>query len=136
MTMKFKLGSLVGALLAVTLFVPSLVGQAPQTARQTAAPQLTEKELIALLENAKTPADHEKLAAYYDAEATDFEAKAAKHKRMAEVYRRMPPPGNPRFTDTRAGSAGHCDNIAAESAKAGKEARAMADHHKMLAKEQ
>lgn len=136
MTMRFKLGSIAGAFLAVTLMVTSLVAQAPQPSRQTTAPQLTEKELLALLDTAKTPADHEKLAAYYDAEAMDFEAKAAKHKRLAAAYRRMPAPGNPRITDTRASTAGHCDNIAVESEKAGKEARSMAEHHKMLAKGQ
>ena len=36
---------------------------------------------------AKTPADHEKLAAEYDKEAADARAKAAMHKKMAEDIR-------------------------------------------------
>lgn len=137
MSLRLGFRSLSGIVLGLTLAATSFAAQSTPTPQTAKAPQLTEKELLALLETAKTPADHEKLAAYYDGEAADFDAKASKHKRFAAAYRRMPAPGNPtrNIPDTRASAASHCDNIAAESEKAAKEARSMAEHHRMLAKE-
>ena len=37
---------------------------------------------------AKTPADHEKLAAHYEQEARAARAKADEHKKMADAYRK------------------------------------------------
>ncbi len=115
MITKFWFASLAGSLLIVMLSAPL----AAQTAK---APDLSDKELIALIQNARTPADHEKLAAYYDQTATDLAATATRHKELALIYRRMPP-------------AKHCNNIAISAAKGAEEARAIAEHHRMLAKE-
>lgn len=102
-----------------TLVVLAAESIAAQTVK---APDLSDKELIALIQNAKTPADHEKLAAYYDQTAADLAATATRHKELAVIYRRMPP-------------AKHCNNIATSATKGAEEARAIAEHHRMLAKE-
>lgn len=116
MTTKVWSGSLVGSLLIVMLMAEPL---AAQTAK---ARDLSDEELIALIQNAKTPADHEKLAAYYDQTAADLTATATRHKELAAIYRRMPPEK-------------HCKNIAISAAKGAEEARAIAQHHRMLAKQ-
>ncbi len=115
MTTKYWLGSLLGSLLIVMLIAEPL---AAQTAK---APDLTDEELMTLIQNAKTPADHEKLAAYYDQTATDLATTAARHKELAVIYRRMPPEK-------------HCKNIAISAAKGAEDARAIAEHHRTLAK--
>jgi len=116
MATKRWLRSLAGGLLIVMLMGEPL---AAQTAK---ASELTDAELVALIKNAETPADHERLAAYYDQTATDLAATAARHKELALIYRRMPP-------------AKHCSNIAINATKSAEDARAIADHHRMLAKE-
>lgn len=80
---------------------------------------------------AKTPADHEKLAAFYDSEAAGARAKAAMHKQMAE--------------DIRAGKYGsallaklhydqHCDGLVTSFTKAAEEYAALAEAEREMAK--
>ncbi len=127
MTAKVVSARLMGALLTMFLITGVSAAQTPKVA------PLRDKELSSLLENAKTPADHEKLAAFYESDAVDLEANAAKHKMLAATYRKMRGTGNSR-TSTPPSMALHCDSIAAAMTKAAKEARTMADHHKMMAK--
>jgi hypothetical protein len=61
-------------------------------------------------------------------------ARATKHKTLAASYRRSPASGNPR-AQTPVSLAAHCESIATEAAKADKEARIMAEHHRMVAME-
>ena len=128
MKTRLAFGSLIGGLLVLTMVAAPVAGQT------TRAPRLSDKELVALVQNAKTPADHEKLAAYYDATATEVEQKATKHRDLAAAYRRTPPVpfssklSNPSFPVT------HCENVATSTAKEAQETRAMAEHHRMLAK--
>ena len=127
MTTRGRWASLAAGVVALTLTA------APLTA-QTSKTRLSTKEVVALIESAKTPADHEKLAAYYDQTATELEEKAKEHKELAAAYKRMPVSGNPRITSP-ARPISHCENIAADAGKAAAEARSMAEHHRMLAKE-
>ena len=128
MTTGWKLASLASGIIVLALTAT------PLPAQTTKSPRITNKEVVALIQNAKTPADHEKLAAHYDQTAADLEEKASEHKELAAAYKRMPTPGNPRiFSPARPIS--HCENIAANAAKAAAEARTMAEHHRMLAKE-
>jgi hypothetical protein len=43
-------------------------------------------DLVQRIETARTPADHEKLASYYDREASAARASAAAHRKMATSY--------------------------------------------------
>lgn len=128
MTTRWRLASLASGLMVLALTA------APLPAQTTKAPRLTSKEVVALIQNAKTPADHEKLAAYYDQTAAELEEKAEEHKELAAAYKRMPTPGNPRIPSP-ARPISHCENIAANAGKAAAEARSMAEHHRMLARE-
>jgi hypothetical protein len=121
---------IVGGALGVSLLTSATV------AGQAGSPQerLSDKEVIALLDGAKTSADHAKLATYFEQEAKDFEAKATKHKALAASYRRRPAAGNPR-AQTPASLAGHCEEVATEATKAAKAAGSMAEHHRMMAKD-
>src|SRR5882762_8016264 len=46
-------------------------------------------DMTKMIETAKTPADHEKLAAMYEQEAKDAHAKAEMHRKMADAYRKQ-----------------------------------------------
>ena len=127
MTQTFGLKTLFSSALLLALSVAPIAAQTPKT------PRLTDDEVVAFLENAKTPADHERLATYYEQVATDLDKTAARHKQLAAIYRKMPEPGTPRIAK-QVSFAAHCDAIAAGSIKDAKEARTMAEHHRMLAK--
>src|SRR5262245_24752711 len=46
-----------------------------------------EKSIEQMLTEAKTPADHEAIAAYYDKEAQEAHSKHAEHQKMKEWYK-------------------------------------------------
>src|SRR6266700_2530891 len=54
------------------------------------AGKLSKSELITLIQTAKAPADHMKLAKYYQYEATRLEADVKEHGEMAAAYDKNP----------------------------------------------
>ncbi len=92
------------------------------------------KDLIA---NANTPADHERIAQYYDAEAARYEADAKEHKDEASYYAGHQHPiatgHSPNNYDHYMVS--HCPQIAAKLKEAAQEARDLAAGHREMAKE-
>ena len=77
--------------------------------------------------NAKTAADHEAIAAYYEKEAQATHVKHTEHQKMAEWYKKNP-------TVNKSGFSTHCDLIAANYNKTAKEYEALAKLHKDMAK--
>ena len=73
---KLALGAILAALL-ICFSVPTI--------RAFAKQHMVMSDMITM---AKTPADHEKLAAHYEQEAKAARAKAEEHKKMAEAYRK------------------------------------------------
>ena len=49
---------------------------------------VTDDNLDQAIANAKTPADHEAIAAYFEQETADTKKKADLHRRTAEMYRK------------------------------------------------
>lgn len=100
-----------------------LAGCASGTPTPTASPQLIQR-----IESARTPADHESLAQYYEEEATAARARAAEHRKMARTYQGMPIGGKgnnnmPAYHDALATQA---DSSAADFAKLAEVHRRMA----------
>ena len=94
---------------------------------------LSNKQLKALVTNAKTPADHLKLARHYTAMAERHEADANEHAALAAEYRKAPRASEskrPMSPDTAA----HCEYYAQHCRKAAQEMRAMAKIHEEMAK--
>jgi hypothetical protein len=107
----------------------------PTTAAQKASSSLTSKEVKELVANAKTPADHAKLAAYFNLEADKLQADAKQHTELAEVYRLNPPTtgggksgGNPQVRSSE-----HCLAIAKSLTDAATNLRALGREHASLA---
>jgi hypothetical protein len=99
-------------LIAVTTVPALLAGAQPQV--------VTDQNLKQMITNAKTPADHEAIAAYYDKEAQVNEAKAALHRGMANIY-------------AKPGMTAHCNNLAKDFRRAANEDKALAAEQRAMA---
>jgi hypothetical protein len=88
-------------------------------------PKLTSKQADALIENAKTPEDYEKLAAYFNQKAARLEAEAKEHKNMANVYHKGKSPVMQ--------NAELCDKAAADELEAAQQNRTIAESYKKMA---
>jgi hypothetical protein len=119
-----KVSRIVSILLAIMVAV--LLAQA--AVRQD---NLTRKELRALIASAKTPADHERIAAYYRAEAQHLAAKHREHEEdLAEYYK------NPsRYPSKYPTMGDHCRSLASYYKMAAERASTLADMHEKVAQE-
>ena len=114
--------------LAALIVVP-----APQAAAVEMKGMLKSKEVKALVANAKTPADHMKLARHFAAMAEKHEAEAKEHDALAVEYARNPRPLSTKIP-MAPNSAEHCKYFAEHCRKAAAEMRAMAAEHEEMAK--
>ena len=90
-----------------------------------------ETDIIEQVRTAKTSADHQAIAGYYDAQAAAAKGKAAEHRKMAATY-------------TAGGSIGkgagpiplpqHCQTLAKDYDEQASHFTSMADTHRELAK--
>lgn len=97
---------------------------------------VSKSELKTLIVNAKTPADHERIAQYFDGQAAKYEAEARKHEEEATYYASHVQPAigkNQGFYSREMQD--HCPKMAAKLKEAAQEARMMAVGHRELAKE-
>ncbi len=116
-------------LAAATVFAPALFS-APEA---VGGRQLSKTEVRRLIASAKTRADHERIAKYFDAEADKFAAESNKHEELAELYRKTGPnsakyPGGVQTFN-------HCDSLAKSLERASEQARQLANDHWEMAKE-
>ena len=81
-----------------------------------------------LVRSAKTPADHERIAAYYDREAVIARAQAEKHRRMSEDYKKAGGPAAKTHLHE------HCDALVKTYQSAAKDYESMAKAHREMAK--
>ena len=102
-----------------------------------AARALDPGDLPNAIENAKTPADHEALAAYFEGEAKTAREMAERHRRMGERYRNLRKPAG--LKGVRAPlertMPRHCEKLVASYEAAAKEYEAMAAAHREAASE-
>jgi hypothetical protein len=105
--------------LTATFFAPTLRAVAKE-----------HRDMMAMAMQAKTPADHEKLAARDDEEATEARAKSELHKKMAEDIRKT---GGAIFAKVHYDE--HCDGLANHYAKVAEEYGALAKAERDMAKE-
>lgn len=89
---------------------------------------VTDDNLDQAITSAKTPADHEAIAAYYEQEAVGAKKKADLHRREAESYRKL-------NIAKPVGMANMCDRIVAMWDKISADNLKLAkDHHEMAKK--
>lgn len=112
--MKRVTGLLPGGLLLFVLALPIL------TARAQPAP-VTNDNLNQMIASAKTPSDHEAIAAYYDHEAAENQKLLELHRASKNIYSK----GNNQF---------HCNSLIKAYEQAVKESKALAASHREMAK--
>src|SRR5437763_7892818 len=95
-------------------------------------PVMSKKEVKALIQTAKTPEDHLKLAHYYHYEANQLQAEARDHKEMADDYFKTPS----RYPTPKYPTTGqHCRELTAYYTQAAEKAEQMAAMHEEMAKD-
>ena len=108
----------------LVLFAPAVVPTIRAIAQQAA---VTSDNLNQAIANAKTPAEHEAIAAYYEQEAADTKKKADLHRHVAETYRKL-------GISKPVGMAEMCDDIAAMWDKIAADQEKLAKAHTEMAK--
>jgi len=114
--------------LAVTMLFAG--SSAMRLAAQEKPVKLSHQQLNDLIKNAKEPADHEKLGAYYRQEAARLKQEAQEHELAAKIYG-----ASGQTKPGVANGAPHCDMWAKLDTEAAKEAEALAAMHSSMAKE-
>ena len=76
------------------------------------------------IRQAKTPADHQAIAAFYEKEAQDARQEAKQHNQLKDAYATMPDMNM---------MVPHCDTLVKQYQEVGKELDAMAEMHKKMA---
>ncbi|NOT57721.1 MAG: hypothetical protein HOP18_24210 [Deltaproteobacteria bacterium] len=107
----------------VALFVIGAFAYAPLGSAQEG------KSIEQMITEAKTPADHEAIAAYYEKEAQVAHQKHAEHKKLADFYALTP------ALKVKSGTLfNHCSDAAKKYEEIAKDYEAMAKMHKEMAK--
>jgi hypothetical protein len=115
----------VNSMFAASIVAVGLVLSVSTPIATAQAAEVTEGQIAA----ARTAADHEVIAASYDAEAKAAEAKAAEHKSMANAYQ-----GATGMKSSRDALMSHCNRLATDYRAAAKEYRSLATEHRAMAK--
>ena len=117
-----KTGPILGAALVALLASFSLPTVSAFAKRQMGMPDM--------ITAAKTPAEHEKLAAHYEQEAKAARAKAEEHRKMADAYRKA---GGPLIEKLHFDQ--HCDALVKSYTATADEFEALAKAEREAAKE-
>jgi hypothetical protein len=122
----------VTSLLLVAVLSLTTLGAASHAGGQETHPKLTSKQVRSLIATAKTPEDHQKLAAYYRDMAAQAKANAAEHERILAAYNQNP--STHPAAKAAGGPAEHCRTLIRLYNDEAKEDLAMADQHDQMAK--
>jgi hypothetical protein len=116
-----KTGKIIGIMMAAILAVGTLGYFSVSVAEEG-------KNLEHLIVDAKTAADHEAIAVYYDQEAKAAHQKHEEHLKLKGSYEKIP------HLASKTGLPQHCNAIAANYQKTAKEYEALAKLHREMAK--
>lgn len=116
-----KTGKILGILMAASVVVGALGYVSASVAAEG-------KNVEQMIVEAKTPADHDAIAAYYDQEAKAAHQKHEEHLKMKASYEKIP------HLASKTGLPWHCSTIAANYEKTAKEYEALAKLHRDMAK--
>jgi|SRR6266567_2971258 len=112
------------------VFAIALVAQSQNTDSQQPE-KLGKKQLATLVANAKTPADHARLANYYAAQAQNDLAEAQVHGQMAADFQQSSAASSAKFAT---GTIKHCQYIQARLKQDAAKMQAFAQQHEQMAR--
>jgi hypothetical protein len=108
--------------IALPVFLLGAVAYLPLTAAQD------DKPIEQRIAEAKTPADHEAIAAYYEKQAQEAHQQHALHQQFSKSYSAVP------VLKTKTGAVAHCNTIAKKYEDIAKEYEALAKMHREMGK--
>ena len=118
-------------IMGVTLAMLALVAVFYLSTQRAGAQQAEKFDLEKAITGAKTPADYEAIASYYDREAATAKDKAAEHRRLAETYRTLAASGRAPLQPMGL----HCQQLAQIYENAAADNAALAAGNRQMAKE-
>ena len=120
----------VASLFMLTLFMG---GTATILRAQDTQVKLSHKQVKELIANAKEPADHEKLAAYYRSKAEQAKAAVVQHQEMLDAYSKAP--WSHPVAKAQGGPVAMCQNLIRLYEQEEKANSDLAAYHDQMAKE-
>jgi hypothetical protein len=115
-----------GKTVRVTLAIVALVAAFHLSTPRAGAQE--KFDLGTAITGAKTPAEHETIASYYDKESGDAQARAAEHFKLMKVYANLAGKGHFRMED-------HCQKLAQHYESIATEYTSLAGAHRQMARE-
>jgi hypothetical protein len=113
-------------------FVMTVAALGQTTSAQQAKPEhLSKRQLNTLIATAKTPAEHARIAQYYQAKAQDYLEQSKEHEQMVVAYK-----ANPSLTaKSQASTINHCEYFAQTFKDMAAKSQELAQLHEQMAKE-
>jgi hypothetical protein len=118
-----------GIAVGVTLAVLALVAALSLPAQRAGAQ--AQFDLEKAIAGAKTPADHEAIASYYEKESAAAKDKAAEHQKLAQTYRTFAVSGR----GIQFPMENHCQQLAQNYERVAADNAALAEAHRQMARE-
>ena len=94
------------------------------------AEKLNKQQLKSLIASAKTPAEHERIAQYYEAKAQNDLAQANEHAQMASQFKQNAVTSSPKWST---GTVNHCEYLAQSFTEDAAKMQALAQEHEQMA---
>jgi hypothetical protein len=104
-------------------------GQTPSTVKPE---QLNKQQLNTLIATAKTPAEHQRIASYYEAQAQDYRGQAQEHESMIAAYKANSSLSTNKNT---ASTIGHCEYFVKTLKDLAVKSHELAQLHEQMAKD-
>jgi superoxide dismutase len=113
-------------------FVMTLAALGQTTSAQQTKPEhFSKRQLKTLIATARTPAEHQRIAQYYQAKAQDYLAQAKEHEQMVAAFK-----ANPSLTaKSQAGTINHCEYFVQTFKDLAAKSQELAQLHEQMAKE-
>lgn len=115
------------------VFVMTVAAFGQTASRAQSKPEhLDKQQLNTLIATAKTPAEHERIAQFYEARAQDFRAQANEHEAMVAAYKANSSLSNDK---NRASTIGHCEYFVQTFKEMAAKSHELAQLHEQMAKD-
>jgi hypothetical protein len=120
-----------GIPVGITLAILALVAALCLPTQRVGAQQAEKFDLEKAIAGAKTPADHEAIASYYDKESATAKNKATEHRKLAETYRTLAVSGR----GVQFPMENHCRQLAQNYESVAADNATLAEAHRQMARE-
>jgi hypothetical protein len=126
---KRKESAMQGMTVRITLALLALIAALYLPTQRIGAQQAEKFDIEKAIAGAKTPADHEAIASYYDKESAAAKAKAAEHTKMAVTYRHFA------LGKSQSQMESHCQQLVRNYESIATDNAALAAAHRQMAQE-